>query len=74
MRLVTFRHQGRQEIGALAEADSKIIRLTPPNNFAAAKRILISNRCSRSCRAGARLATRRNGPSNSRGRNVRKAS
>ncbi len=27
MRLVTFRHQGRLEIGALVEADSKIIRL-----------------------------------------------
>ena len=27
MRLVTFRHQGLQEIGALVEADSKIIRL-----------------------------------------------
>ncbi len=27
MRLVTFQHQGSQEIGALAEADSKIIRL-----------------------------------------------
>jgi 2-keto-4-pentenoate hydratase/2-oxohepta-3-ene-1,7-dioic acid hydratase in catechol pathway len=27
MRLVTFRHQGVQEIGALAESDSKIIRL-----------------------------------------------
>ncbi len=27
MRLVTFQHQGVQEIGALAEADSKIIRL-----------------------------------------------
>ena len=27
MRLVTFQHQGLQEIGALAEADSKVIRL-----------------------------------------------
>ena len=27
MRLVTFQQQGLQEIGALAEADSKIIRL-----------------------------------------------
>jgi hypothetical protein len=27
MRLVTFQHQGVQEIGALAESDSKIIRL-----------------------------------------------
>ncbi len=27
MRLVTFRHQGQQEIGALVDADSKIIRL-----------------------------------------------
>jgi 2-keto-4-pentenoate hydratase/2-oxohepta-3-ene-1,7-dioic acid hydratase in catechol pathway len=37
MRLVTFQLQGRQEIGALAEADSKIIRLQAAEQLRAGK-------------------------------------
>jgi len=33
MRLVTFRYQGLEEIGALAESDSKIIRLQAAEHF-----------------------------------------
>ena len=33
MRLVTFRHQGQQEIGALVDADLKIIRLQAAEQF-----------------------------------------